>query len=42
MNIVCHPGYKTDSVFSWICDNYIVGENGVYKLKVIKKDDIKH
>ena len=29
MNIVCHPGYKTDSVFSWICDNYIVGENGV-------------
>ena len=29
MNIVCHPGYKTDRVFSWICDNYIVGENGV-------------
>jgi Xaa-Pro aminopeptidase len=28
MNIVCHPGYFRGNVFSWICDNYIIGDNG--------------
>jgi len=28
MNIVCHPGYVRGNVYSWICDNYIIGEDG--------------
>ncbi|NQV55406.1 MAG: M24 family metallopeptidase [Rhodospirillales bacterium] len=28
MNIVCHPGYMRNGLFSWICDNYIIGDNG--------------
>jgi len=28
MNLVCHPGYVRGSVYSWICDNYIIGSNG--------------
>lgn len=28
MNIVCHPGYVRNGVYSWICDNYIIGDNG--------------
>lgn len=28
MNIVCHPGYMTKNIWSWICDNYIIGERG--------------
>ena len=28
MNMVCHPGYMRNGVFSWICDNYIIGDNG--------------
>jgi Xaa-Pro aminopeptidase len=29
MNIVVHPGYATKTVFSWICDNYLITETGV-------------
>lgn len=29
MNIVVHPTYATDTEFSWICDNYILTEDGV-------------
>ena len=28
MNMVCHPGHMTSNIFSWICDNYIIGGNG--------------
>jgi Xaa-Pro aminopeptidase len=28
MNIVCHPEYIRGNVYSWICDNYIIGEDG--------------
>ena len=28
MNLVCHPGYVRGNVYSWICDNYIIGSNG--------------
>jgi len=28
MNIVCHPGYTRGDVYSWICDNYIIGDDG--------------
>ncbi|MEE2761107.1 MAG: M24 family metallopeptidase [Pseudomonadota bacterium] len=28
MNIVCHPGYARNGVYSWICDNYIIDDNG--------------
>ncbi len=28
MNIVCHPGYARGDVYSWICDNYIIGDDG--------------
>jgi Xaa-Pro aminopeptidase len=28
MNLVCHPGYIRGNVYSWICDNYIIGSNG--------------
>lgn len=28
MNLVCHPGYVRGNVYSWICDNYIVGSTG--------------
>ncbi len=28
MNIVCHPGYMTPNIHSWICDNYIIGDSG--------------
>ena len=28
MNIVCHPGFMTDKYMSWICDNYIIGDDG--------------
>jgi Xaa-Pro aminopeptidase len=29
MNIVVHPTYTTAHTFTWICDNYLVGETGV-------------
>jgi hypothetical protein len=29
MNIVVHPTYSTDTCHSWICDNYLVTEDGV-------------
>ena len=28
MNIVCHPGHVADGYLSWICDNYIIGDDG--------------
>ncbi len=29
MNIVVHPTYVTANTFSWVCDNFLIGENGV-------------
>ena len=29
MNIVVHPTYSTAQTFSWVCDNYLVGESGI-------------
>lgn len=29
MNIVVHPTYATKATFSWVCDNYLIGENGI-------------
>ena len=29
MNITVHPIAATKNVFTWICDNYIVTEDGV-------------
>ena len=29
MNIVVHPTYVTARSFSWVCDNFLIGENGV-------------
>jgi len=29
MNIVVHPTYTTARTFSWVCDNYLIGANGV-------------
>ena len=28
MNIVVHPTYINGHVLSWVCDNYLIGENG--------------
>jgi Xaa-Pro aminopeptidase len=28
MNIVCHPAYAYRNAWSWICDNYLIGEDG--------------
>jgi len=29
MNIVVHPTYVTANTFSWVCDNFLIGDNGV-------------
>jgi len=29
MNIVVHPTYVTARTFSWVCDNFLIGEKGV-------------
>lgn len=29
MNIVVHPTYVTARTFSWVCDNFLIGEGGV-------------
>ena len=29
MNMVCHPTYVTERTYSWCCDNFLIGENGV-------------
>ena len=29
MNIALHPTYVTERTYSWVCDNYWLGENGV-------------
>ena len=29
MNIVVHPTYVTARTFSWVCDNFLIGERGV-------------
>ena len=29
MNIVVHPTYVTARTFSWVCDNFLIGQNGV-------------
>ena len=29
MNIVIHPTYATARTFSWVCDNFLIGESGV-------------
>jgi Xaa-Pro aminopeptidase len=28
MNIGCHPSYVHEGVFAWVCDNYLIGEDG--------------
>jgi Xaa-Pro aminopeptidase len=28
MNFTCHPGYVKDGLFSWICDNWLIGPDG--------------
>ena len=28
MNFACHPQYVHDGMFSWICDNYLIGPGG--------------
>ena len=28
MNMTVHPMYAMDTHFIWICDNYLIGENG--------------
>ena len=28
MNIVVHPTYIKDELMSWVCYNYIIGNNG--------------
>ncbi len=28
MNFTCHPGYVRGGVWSWVCDNYLVREDG--------------
>ena len=28
MNIVVHPTYATDTMLSWVCDNYVIGPDG--------------
>ena len=28
MNIVCHPGWVSEGAFNWVCDNYLVGDDG--------------
>jgi hypothetical protein len=28
MNLAIHPSYVNKGVMSWICDNYIFGEDG--------------
>lgn len=32
MNIACHPTYLSDKFFNTICDNFLIGENGVERL----------
>jgi Xaa-Pro aminopeptidase len=29
MNITCHPSYVTKGIFNTICDNYLIGDQGV-------------
>jgi hypothetical protein len=29
MVFACHPTYATERTYSWICDNFLVGEKGV-------------
>ena len=29
MNIVVHPAYVTATTYSWVCDNFLIGANGV-------------
>lgn len=29
MNIVVHPTFQTDTTYAWICDNYMIEEDGV-------------
>jgi len=29
MVFACHPTYATERTYSWICDNFLVGERGV-------------
>jgi Xaa-Pro aminopeptidase len=28
MNFACHPSYVKDGLFCWICDNWLIGEDG--------------
>jgi Xaa-Pro aminopeptidase len=28
MNMTCHPGYVRSGVFSWVCDNWLIGDLG--------------
>ncbi len=32
MNIAVHPMYKKDGLFSWMCDNFLMSDNGVERL----------
>ncbi|MEQ3626685.1 MAG: M24 family metallopeptidase [Celeribacter sp.] len=29
MNIVVHPTFQTETTYAWVCDNYMIEENGV-------------
>lgn len=32
MNIVVHPTYRTPTVYSWVCDNYLITDRGQERL----------
>jgi hypothetical protein len=32
MNIACHPMYATSGRWTWLCDNFLIGEGGNERL----------
>jgi Xaa-Pro aminopeptidase len=41
MNLAVHPMYRSKDTFTWICDNYLIGEHGAERLHAFPQEIVE-
>jgi hypothetical protein len=41
MNIAVHPMYHSKDTYAWICDNFLVTENGAERLHTFSQEMVE-
>jgi Xaa-Pro aminopeptidase len=41
MNIAVHPMYHSKDTYTWICDNFLIGENGAERLHTFPQEIVE-